>query len=335
MFLTFYGLTEKPFNTTPDPKFLFLTPAHREALAQLIYGVREEKGFIVLTGEVGTGKTTLLRALLNRLDAGTAVAFVAHATLPFEGLLEYLLEDFGLAKGEQSPAQRLVALNRFLIERQRAGQTSVLVLDEAQNLEPATLEQIRLLSNFESPTHKLIQIILAGQPELIGKLRRPELRQLKQRVGLLCRIPRLTSDETRQYIRTRLRIAGARDLTLFSERAVAQIAAHSAGIPRVINILCDHCLVTGYVEQRRKIDRDIVDQAIRYFEEGAAAPVPRRGRSRWGLQHPPRWAAGALGVALLGLVSTLLAPGMIGEVATRLAGYVAQGWQAGWGSVFR
>ncbi len=328
MYLGFYGLTEKPFNTTPDPKFLFLTPGHREALAQLVYGVREEKGFIAVTGDVGTGKTTMLRALLQRLNGTSAVAFVAHATLAFDGLLEYILEDFGIATAEHSPAQRLVAFNRFLIERQRAGQTTLLILDEAQNLDASMLERVRLLSNFESPTHKLLQIILAGQPELVGKLQLPELRQLKQRVGLLCRVPRLTSDETRQYIRTRLRIAGAGDLSLFSEQAVARIAAYADGVPRLINLVCDHSLVLGYAEQRRKIDRDLVDQAIRYFKEGGAVPRRRLRMTGRGVSRVPRWAVGALGAALAGLSLATVAPDLLGDVSTRFAQYATQLWHS-------
>src|SRR3989442_7158476 len=164
MYLTFYGLTEKPFNATPDPRFLYMSPGHREALAQLQYGVLERKGFIVLTGEVGTGKTTLLHALRQRLDGQTAISFVFNSTLPFEGILEYVLEDFGIAKGAESQAQRLIALNNFLINHARTGQNTVLILDEAQNLDPTTLEQIRLLSNFETPTEKLLQILSPPPP---------------------------------------------------------------------------------------------------------------------------------------------------------------------------
>ena len=190
--LAFFGLEQNPFNPTPDPRFLYLSPGHREGLAQLLYGVQEHKGFILLTGEIGTGKTTLLRTLLSRLDGNTASAFVFDTTLPFEGILEYMLEDFGVAKPGESHVQRLIALNNFLIERRRAGQNTVLILDEAQNLDLHALEQIRLLSNFETPTEKLLQILLVGQPELLDKLDRPELRQLKQRIGLRCRILPLT-----------------------------------------------------------------------------------------------------------------------------------------------
>ena len=268
LYLNFYGLNEKPFNPTPDPRFLYMSPGHREALAQLQYGTQERKGFIVLTGKVGTGKTTLLQALRRRLDGDTAVSYVFNSTLPFDGILEYVLEDLGITKPEKSQARRLIALNNFLIERERAGQNTVLIIDEAQNLDAATLEQIRLLSNFETATSKLLQILLVGQPELNAKLDLPELRQLKQRVGLRCQIPPLTPQETHQYIRNRLRVAGARDMALFDEAAVDRITEYSGGIPRVINILGDHCLLFGYADRKRRIDGQAVNQAIEYMEEG-------------------------------------------------------------------
>ncbi len=301
MYLEFYGLKEKPFNATPDPKFLFLSPGHREALAQLQYGVREGKGFMVLTGDIGTGKTTLLHTLSQRLDGGSAVSYVFNSTLPFDEILEYIVEDFGIAKPGRSRAQRLAALYNFLIERRRAGQTSVLILDEAQNLEPATLEQIRLLSNFETPTEKLLQILLAGQLELRTKLQLPELRQLKQRVGLSCTIPPLTPEQTRDYIRARLRVAGARDFGLFTERAVARIAEFSEGVPRVMNILCDHCLLFAYADRKRRIDRDTVEEAIVYMEDGLRKPAPTRGLKAWPIMSWLRWAvAVVVGVVLSG-----------------------------------
>src|SRR5947207_5000289 len=262
MYLDFYGLKEKPFNATPDPKFLYLTPGHREALAQLTYGVQEHKGFLVLTGEVGTGKTTLLQALLQKLDSNTAVAFVFNSKLSFDEVLEYALHDYGIGKTEGSRVQRLVALNNYLIERRRAGQNTVLILDEAQQLDADTPDQVRLLSNFETPTDKLLQILLVGQPELKAKLDLPELQQLKQRIGLRCQIPPLAPEEVRQYIRRRLRIAGSNDPGLFSDAAVDRLTEYSGRIPRVINMVCDHSLVFGYADQKRRIDRPIVNQAI-------------------------------------------------------------------------
>jgi general secretion pathway protein A len=302
MYLEFYGLREPPFSATPDPKFLYLTASHREALAQLLYGVQQGKGFLVLTGEVGTGKTTLLHTLLQRLDGNTAVAFVMNSTMPFDGILEYMLEDFGIASPGQSRARRLFALNRFLIERHREGQNTVVIIDEAQNLSAATLEQVRLLSNFETPAGKLMQILLVGQPELRDKLARPDLRQLKQRIGLRCTIRPLSPEETRDYIRNRLRVAGAADTRLFTDAAVERIAEYTGGTPRLINVVCDHCLVMGYAEQTRRVERDRVEQAIAYLDEGAAPTRRVRGAAR--PTGPLRWAVGGLGaaVAAMGLL---------------------------------
>lgn len=306
MYLTFYGLKEKPFNATPDPKFLYLTPGHQEALAQLLYGVQESKGFGVLTGEVGTGKTTLLRALLQRLDGKTAVAFIFNSTLPFDGVLEYMLEDFGVAQSARTLAQRLFALNTFLIERRRLGQNTLLILDEAHHLDPQTLEQVRLLSNFETPTEKLLQILLVGQPELEAKLRLPELRQLRQRIGLHCRIPPLRPEETRDYICTRLRIAGASDPDLFTDRAVARIRDYAGGIPRVVNIVCDHSLLFGYTDQKRKIDRDTVEQAIAYLQ--GKQPRHRAREVAWRRRLIPlRWVQWAVPATLLALLAVVIA----------------------------
>jgi general secretion pathway protein A len=305
MYLTFYGLAEKPFNATPDPRFLYMTPGHREALAQLLYGVQERKGFIVLVGKVGTGKTTLLHALWQRLKEQSAMSFVVNSTLPFDGLLEYVLADLGITSAGESRAQRLIALNSFLIKREREGQNTVLIIDEAQNLDVATLEQIRLLSNFETPTSKLLQILLVGQPELKSRLDLPELRQLKQRVGLRCHIPPLTLEETRAYIRTRLRIAGARDLGLFTDSAVDRISAYAGGIPRLINTVCDHCLLFGYTDQQRRIDRQIVNQAIEYLEEGTRAQP--KGRTLRGTRTRLllRWSIGSFVVTFVSAVAAL------------------------------
>lgn len=311
--LAFFGFEEPPFNPTPDPRFLHLTPAHKEALAQLLHGVQARKGFILLTGEVGTGKTTLLGALLRRLDERTAVAFITNSMLGFEGLLEYMLEDLGVTKAGESHAQRLFALQNFLTERRRAGQDTVLIVDEAQDLDVRCLEQIRLLSNFETPTEKLLQIVLVGQPELRAKLDLPELRQLKQRIGLRCSIAPLALDEVGHYIRTRLRVARSPDLRLFTEQAIVRIARYSGGIPRLINIVCDHCLLFGYADKIRRIDRGIVDQVIQYLEDDAEPRRRKTGRAwlaRWRMT-PRRWS-------LLG-VSTASAVGLAGIAATHPA----------------
>jgi general secretion pathway protein A len=327
MYLEFYGLRESPFGPTPDPRFLFLTPGHREALAQLTYGVRERKGFIALTGEVGTGKTTLLRALMQRLEGGVAVAFVCNATLSFDEILEYMLEDFGIGKGEPSRIQRLFALNRFLIERQRVGQNAVLILDEAQNLDVATLEQVRLLSNFETTSEKLLQILLVGQPELRQKLQTPELRQLQQRIGLRCSVPHLDLDETRQYVRTRLRIAGAPDLRIFSSEAARSIATYTAGVPRLVNTLCDHCLVLGYAEQIRVIEPELVARAIESLEGRGSFPRPTRVLRRTEARGMVRWGIGAMVGVGIGTVGSLALGEDIVRLLTGIATRAAEVWQ--------
>jgi general secretion pathway protein A len=304
MYLSFYGLKEKPFAPTPDPRFLYFTPGHREALAHLVYGVQENTGFLVLTGEVGTGKTSLLRALLRRLDSTITVAFIVNSGLPFDGILEYMLEEFGIPTPGASRAQRLVALQRFLLERAHAGQRVLLIIDEAHRLTRSTLEHIRLLSNFESPTQKRLQILLVGQPELRAKLALPALRQLRQRITLRAVIPPLSSQEIRKYIRRRLQIAGARDLDLFTERAVTRIAKYADGIPRIVNTVCEHGLLIGYADQRRRLGADVVKRAVRYLEDGvrpgtARARVSPRG---WLPSRRLAWAA-ALTPMLLGLMA--------------------------------
>jgi general secretion pathway protein A len=338
MYLNFYGLKEKPFNTTPDPKFLFLTAGHREALAQLVYGVQEAKGFIVMSAEIGTGKTTLLQALLRQIDGGnTAVAYVFNSTLGFDGILEYMLHDFGIEKGGETRAARLFALNNFLIERRRSNQNTVLIIDEAQNLDPATLEEVRLLSNFESPSGKLLQIILAGQPELNDKLALPALRQLRQRVALRCTIPPLDEEETREFIRTRLRIAGARDVGIFTDRAVRRIAEWSGGIPRLMNIACDHCLLVGYADEKKHIDRPIVERAIKYFEAGerprgvfrrgaaTTAPAATTSTLEWALRGA---AAVFVGGALVAVVGSGALDPWISPVTQLVNGAAQSAW--GW-----
>jgi general secretion pathway protein A len=301
MYLSFYGLREAPFAPTPDPKFLFQSARHREALAQLIYGVRERKGFIVLTGEIGTGKTTLLRTLLERLNADTPVAYVHNSALNIEGLLEYVLQDWGVKSTANSHAQRLFELNEFLIDQHRKGGTPVLVIDEAQNLSVETLEAVRMLSNFETTNQKLMQILLVGQPELRVKLDLPELRQLKQRIGLRCHIAPLSAEETRLYIRHRLRIAGAIDAGTFTDGAIQKIADYSGGTPRVINIVCDHCLLSGFADSKKRIDAGTVSEAIEYLEEGERSEWKRRRRISLVPGRGAVWAARS-GVAVLVMV---------------------------------
>jgi len=315
MYLSFYGLERSPFGPTADPDFLYLTHGHREALAQLTYAIQERKGFMLLTAEVGTGKTTLLEALRRRLDGNTAVAYVSNSMLPFAGILEYMLEDFEIVKPGESHAQRLVTLQNFLVERHRAGQSTVLILDEAQNLYPQTLEQVRLLSNFETTKEKILQILLVGQPELRAKLEMPELRQLNQRIAMRCTIPPLTRAGTRNYIRSRLQAAGARDLGIFTDPALERIAECAGGIPRVVNTLCDHCLLIGYADQVRRISAGMVDEAVSYLEAGRQPRRRGRARARMRFMTPARWA-------LLGIVSALAAS--IGSLAVTRPDALAQ-----------
>ena len=315
LYLDFYGLDRDPFGVTPDPDFLFMTPGHKEALAQLLYAIQERKGFILVTAEVGMGKTTLLEALRRELDSNTAVAYVSNSLLPFPAILEYMLEEFEIEKPGESAAQRLVVLQNFLVERHSAGQNTVLILDEAQNLYPQTLEQIRLLSNFETTKEKILQIVLVGQPELLARLEMPELRQLKQRISIICTIPPMTRSGTRNYIRTRLRMAGARDLGILTEDAVEQIVEYANGIPRIVNTVCDHCLLIGYADQTRRVDRGIVGQAIAYLEAGARPRVRTRSsvtarraraRSKPSTVSPLRWGLLGMSAAVVsGLVATI------------------------------
>jgi len=323
MYLKFFELTDKPFELTPDPKFLFLTPGHREALAQLTYGVQEEKGFILMSGEVGTGKTTLLRTLLHRLAGQLEYAFIMNSTLPFDEILEYALADFGVPDPRGTRAQRLMALNSFLIQQRRNGRKTLLIIDEAQNLGIETLEQIRLLSNFETSTGKLIQIVLAGQPELHAKLRLPELRQLKQRIALRCVLQPMNEQEVDQYVVSHLRVAGSRR-PLFTPGAIRRIAQHSRGIPRVVNMLCDHCLLIAYADQRGEIDADVVHRTITYLEEGeprsAGIPPLRLGR-RAIARYSRRAIVGcsAAVVATAAAASGVLAPSAYGSALSSVS----------------
>jgi type II secretory pathway predicted ATPase ExeA len=268
MYRKFFGLRENPFNVNPDPRYLFLTPCTREALAGLTYGIRSRKGFISLTGEVGTGKTTLLNKLLDWLhqrQVATAFLFNSHL-LSVSQLFDFILADFGIPCESRTKSQMLMHLNRWLLDRYRAGQTTVLVIDEAQNLSPVVLEEIRLLSNLETATEKLLQIVLSGQPELEEKLRQPQLRQLRQRITVHCKTMTLTLEETRGYIAERLHIAGANSEPIFSPDSVERAYMYSGGIPRVINLLCELAMINAFVDQKKPVPADAVDEAARDFQ---------------------------------------------------------------------
>jgi general secretion pathway protein A len=258
----FFGLRENPFKINPDPRFLFVTDQARATSDELTYAVRTRKGLILLTGEVGTGKTMLIRRLLDWLaeqKMPTALIFNSH--IKPEHLLDFILNDFGVACASNLKSEKLIALNRWLLERYRAGQIPVLIVDEAQGLEPAALEEIRLLLNFETPREKLLQIVLAGQPELEIKLKRHDLRQLRQRITIRCKTIPLTLEQTHGYIRERLRVAGADGHPIFEPDAVGCVHAYSRGIPRVINVLCEHSLVNACADGSSTISPSAVEQA--------------------------------------------------------------------------
>lgn len=259
MYNAFYKLETSPFGTSPDPRFLYMMPHTREALACLEYGISARKGFTVLTGEVGTGKTTLLRRALGSFQARrVSTSFVFNPLLEPLDFLEFVLTDFGLTPASRTKSGMLLQLNRWLIERFRMQDTCVVVVDEAQNLSWELLEEIRLLTNLETSSEKLLQIVLSGQPELEEKLRHPSVRQLRQRVALWCRTQALTEAQTRAYVAERLRIAGA-SWALFTPEALDAVHRYSRGIPRVINLLCEHALIVGYVEQIQQIPAKVVE----------------------------------------------------------------------------
>ncbi|HTS06936.1 MAG TPA: AAA family ATPase [Candidatus Eisenbacteria bacterium] len=267
MYKDFYGLKANPFNVNPDPRYLFLTKHTEEALACLTYGVESRKGFVLLTGEVGTGKTTLINKFLEWLRTQkVTTAFVFNSRMNVPQFLDYMMSDFGIPCESESKSQIVLSLYNWLLERYRAGETAVLIVDEAQNLSDEVLEEIRLLTNLETATEKLLQVVLVGQPELEQKLKQPQLRQLRQRLTLRAKTHALTLEETRAYVQQRLRIAGADGQDIFAVEALDAVFRHSLGIPRVINLICEHCLVNGFVDQHRVIGAEVVDAVARDFD---------------------------------------------------------------------
>jgi general secretion pathway protein A len=267
MYKEFFGLRANPFNVNPDPRYLFLTRHTEEALACLTYGIQSRKGFVLLTGEVGTGKTTLINKLMEWLRLQqVATAFVFNSRMDVVQLLEYMMSDFGIPCDGKSKSQMLQILYSWLLDRYRAGETAVLVIDEAQNLSDEVLEEIRMLTNLETFTEKLLQIVLVGQPELEQRLKQPQLRQLRQRLTLRAKTHAFNLEETNSYITQRLRIGGSNGEAIFDRDAGAAIFRYSTGIPRVINLLCEHCLVSAFVDQQRVITADIVDSVARDFD---------------------------------------------------------------------
>jgi len=298
MYLQNFGLREKPFTLSPDPKYLFLAESHREALAHLLYGVDQGEGFIAVIGEVGTGKTTLCRTLLQRLGAETEVAFLFNPDLSPLELLQAICSEFGVvAPPDASRRDLLDRINGFLVYNRRERRRVLLIIDEAQNLPTETLEQVRMLSNLETETRKLVQIVLLGQPELEHKLASPDLRQLSQRISVWWRLGPMKRAETFEYVRHRLRVAGNPGRSPFNEAALREVHRRSLGVPRVVNILCDRALLAAYGADGRQVRAVHVRHAA-----GELGPSRRTGALAWVrrvVAHPGWLAlAGAAAIAL-------------------------------------
>ena len=274
MYLNFYGLNKEPFSITPDPDFIFLSPSHKEALAAIIYGVEKRKGFVQISGEVGVGKTTILRTYLDQhADGRLRTVYLFNPNLTFPALLKTVCHELGFYPVTEDPDGMLRDLHMFLIREYREGGNMALVIDEAQNVPEATLEGLRMLSNLETSTDKLIQIVLSGQPEFDETLNRHELRQLKQRIAVRATIAPLDAHESADYIRHRLARAGGRE-RLFSPGALTTIIRRSQGIPRLMNILCDNALITSFGNQKREVEPDVAREVIRDFD-GKKRAIPR------------------------------------------------------------
>jgi general secretion pathway protein A len=258
MYLEFLGLREKPFSITSDPEFLYLSRRHREALSHMVYGIRERKGFIEITGEIGTGKTTLCKAVLRQLPADTRTALVLHSNLSELQLLQHIVQDFGLNPMRSNRLHLFNQLSEFLLDEAGAGKNIVLIIDEAQNLSSRLLEQIRMLSNLETDKEKLIQIVLVGQPQLRDKLRLPALEQLHQRIGVRYHIMPLDLDEVKTYIEHRLKLAGSDGSLVWAEDAVQEVFQCSKGVPRLINLICDRVLLACYVYRAKFVNGAVV-----------------------------------------------------------------------------
>lgn len=266
MYLNFYNLKEHPFNITPDPRFLYFSQHHKDAYDHLLYGINARKGFIELTGEVGSGKTTLCRAVLSSLGNNVKTALILNPCLTETQLLKAMLNDFGIKPRGRDRLTYIETLNDFLLDMNNKNINVALLIDEAQNLTPQLMEQVRLLSNLETDQHKLVQIVLCGQPELKARLAHQNLRQLQQRITVRYHIPPLTVDETEEYIYHRLTVAGSNGTISFKKNSISKIHSYSKGCPRIINAVCDNTLLAGYVEGKKTIDIKCVKRAIKQLE---------------------------------------------------------------------
>jgi general secretion pathway protein A len=262
MYNKFFGFKESPFNLTPNSRFFFASHKHTEALDSLVYAINQRKGFVVITGEIGSGKTTVCRTLLSRLDRHTQVALITNTHLNSKDLLTMVLEDLEIEFSNGSKARLLSQLNSYLIDQIKQDNNVVLIIDEAQNLKPNVLEEIRMLSNLETETEKLIQIILLGQPELKDKLALSRLEQLRQRVAVYFHLSPLSEAETKEYILHRLKIASGSDHQYMTDAALELVYTFSKGVPRLINQICDNAFLTGYVSEKSVIDEQIMKEVI-------------------------------------------------------------------------
>lgn len=266
MYCKFYGLRERPFNVTSDPDFFFLSRKHQEALSHLLYGASQRKGIMVLTGEIGTGKTTLCRVFLNHLGKNVKTAFILNPHFSELQLLEAIVKDFGIIVRAGSRLELVAELNRFLIKESEQGNNIILIIDEAQNLKSNMLEQVRLLSNLETEKEKLLQVILVGQPELNNKINLYDLRQLRQRIMVRYHISPLEHDEVKDYINHRLNVAGSDGRIKFTDEAIEEIVKFSTCTPRLINMICDRALLAGFVAETNTIDLAIMKRCMEELE---------------------------------------------------------------------
>jgi general secretion pathway protein A len=275
MYESFFGLKEKPFRMTPDTRYFYPSAKHTDALNHMVYAIEERRGFVVITGEIGSGKTTLSRVLFHKLDPTTKTAIIRNTQLTAKDLIAMTLEELEIPYKPESTKARLIGLlNGFLVEQLRDTNDVVLFIDEAQNLKPSVLEEVRMLSNLETETEKLIQIVLMGQPELKTKLWLKELTQLRQRVTLYYHLAPLDEFETAAYISHRLHIAGANSAPIFASDALPKIFHHTQGVPRLINGLCDLALLTGYVNEAKTVGPDIIDEVAAELPSLTREPIP-------------------------------------------------------------
>ncbi len=266
VYLNFFGLSEPPFDITPNPKFMFYSPKHREAYNHLMYGIRERKGFVQLTGEVGAGKTTLCRAMLESLDERYSTALILNPIMSADELIRAIAAEYALPVNGLDRLEVLSVINQFLLQQVESGRETVLIIDEAQNLTEELLEQVRLLSNLETNNRKLLQIVLLGQPELRDRLNSPRLRQLRQRITVRYHLQPLNRQEVQKYVKHRLHLCGGNGTPCFTGPAVWRLHRYSGGIPRLVNAVCDKSLLAGYVRKQKRIGYSLVNRAIRELE---------------------------------------------------------------------